>query len=477
MHPAAANGRGVRAPPVPGQLGDADAEDAVSEVLLRLHRQVESGRPPRNLQAAFFTGVRNASIDILRARSARPTVGLEAVQDAVGVDFSPFERAESAEDSVRLQEALGRMRGNYREAVVLRFGLGLTVPEIAEKMGISLPAAKKLVLRATAQARARLEAIDEHEFCAEMRDTAERAVFDREAVGVLGSEETKVLHAHFRHCGPCRSFLARLHEDLHELGSGLVVVSAVGARVGVVGRVRGWLESVGDGLGLAHDKARLTAYRLSGGFSSGDGTGAGMLAGSSQKLAAVCTVGAAGAAGCLASGLVGPGVGLGIGNAVQSPHRSPAPKVRPAPHHAARQVVAAPLVEPTEVPAPESSSAAASASTTTPKASAAARSDGQEAKPKAKESAEKGGKAEAKTAAAQVEQEFGFESESEGSSAPAPVEAPAPREATSSSTSSSSSSSPPAPSPAPAPAPSPSSSGGGSSSSSSGGSDFGSFEK
>ena len=185
-----------------GQLGDADAEDAVSEVLLRLHRQVESGPPPRNLQAAFFTGVRNASIDILRARSARPTVGLEAVQDAVGVDFSPFERAESAEDTVRLQEALGRMRGNYREAVVLRFGLGLTVPEIAEKMGISLPAAKKLVLRATAQARARLEAIDEHEFCAEMRDTAERAVFDREAVGSWARRRRRCCTRTFVTAGP-----------------------------------------------------------------------------------------------------------------------------------------------------------------------------------------------------------------------------------------------------------------------------------
>ena len=55
---------------------------------------------------------------------------------------------------------MARMRPNYREAIVLRFGLGLSVPEIAAQVGISLPAAKKLVLRSTAQIRARMEAIE-----------------------------------------------------------------------------------------------------------------------------------------------------------------------------------------------------------------------------------------------------------------------------------------------------------------------------
>ena len=62
------------------------------------------------------------------------------------------------------------MRPNYREAILLRFGVGLTVPEIAERLGISLPAAKKLVLRSTAQVRKRLESIEGAEFCPEMRD-------------------------------------------------------------------------------------------------------------------------------------------------------------------------------------------------------------------------------------------------------------------------------------------------------------------
>src|SRR6478672_3296990 len=58
-------------------LNRADAEDAVADVVIRLHKRIESGRAPDNLRAAFFTSVRNAAIDHLRSRNAKPTVALE----------------------------------------------------------------------------------------------------------------------------------------------------------------------------------------------------------------------------------------------------------------------------------------------------------------------------------------------------------------------------------------------------------------
>jgi RNA polymerase sigma-70 factor (ECF subfamily) len=162
-----------------GSLGRADAEDAVADVLIRLHRRMAEGRAPENLRAAFFTSVRNAAIDQLRSRSARPTAPLEAAAEAPALAAIPTERAESREDAVRLQEAIARMRGNYREAILLRFGLGLTVPEIAAHLGISLPAAKKLVLRATRQVKQRLESIEDAQFCPEMREAARHSLFER----------------------------------------------------------------------------------------------------------------------------------------------------------------------------------------------------------------------------------------------------------------------------------------------------------
>src|SRR3954452_5167904 len=64
-----------------GQLNHADAEDVVAEVLIRLHQRASRGHKPDNLRAAFFTSVRNAAIDQLRARGTHSTVGLDAARE------------------------------------------------------------------------------------------------------------------------------------------------------------------------------------------------------------------------------------------------------------------------------------------------------------------------------------------------------------------------------------------------------------
>lgn len=308
-------------------LSRADAEDAVAEVLIRLHRAAEEGRAPENLRAAFFTSVRNAAIDLLRSRAAKPTAPLEAAADAPALAAIPAERAESREEAVRLGEALRRMRGNYREAIVLRFGLGLSVPEIARHMGVSLPAAKKLVLRATAQVKKRLESIEGAEFCPEMRELARRSLLEKEASGLASEAEAEILRAHFQHCGSCRSFLARLHGALHELGAGALLGGlGADAKVGFFGHLSGW---AGDAIGGAQagvEKLRLAAYKAAGPLHSGDAGAAGALAGTSQKIVAICGAGAAATATCLATGAIGPGLGATAPPA--SSHDSPPAQVR-----------------------------------------------------------------------------------------------------------------------------------------------------
>jgi RNA polymerase sigma factor (sigma-70 family) len=358
-----------------GQLSRQDAEDAVAEVLIRLHRQVLAGKEPRNLRAAFLTGVRNASIDILRSREAKPTVALEAAADAVAPAAMPAEHAEAREDSVRLQEALKRMRGNYREAILLRFGLGLSVPEIASQLQISLPAAKKLMLRATRQVRERMTGIEGEEFCPEMRELARRSLFEKEASGIASEPETEVLRAHFAHCGPCRSFLAALHERLHDLGSSALLGLGAGwhldIHISLVERLSHWLGAGAQGLQAGVEKARHLAFRVSAPLQSGDGA-AGALLGGGQKVAAICGAGAAATATCLLTGAVGPGLGATAPPA--HAQHSPPPKVKrlaspspqlpattapalsaePGPEAQVPSPSSAPPREPTQTPSPSS---------------------------------------------------------------------------------------------------------------------------
>jgi RNA polymerase sigma factor (sigma-70 family) len=406
-----------------GSLNRADAEDAVSEVLIRLHKRVAEGRAPTNLRAAFFTSVRNAAIDQLRSRAAKPTVALEAAAEAASESASPVECAESREDAVRLQEALQRMRGNYREAIVLRFGLGLTVPEISRHLKISLPAAKKLVLRATQQVKKRLESIEGAEFCPEMRDMARKSLFEKEACGMASEAEGEILRRHFEHCGSCKSFLANLHQTLHEFGSLALVGATAGDhitnKVGLVDHLVHWIDGAARSAETGAGKMRLAAYKASGAFSSADGATAGALAGTSQKVIAICTAGAATTATCLATGVVGPGVGI---TAPAAKSQEPAAKVKTVDESPAPAPAPEPILEPAPEPAPEPEPAPVSDKP----------SHDQQSSPSKSPDASSSESAAAPAPVEQSHSEFGIEGGSSPAPAPAPAPAPSPSPAPSS---------------------------------------------
>lgn len=413
-----------------GSLNRADAEDAVSDVVIRLHRRMTEGRAPNNLRATFFTSVRNAAIDQLRSRSTKPTVALEAAADAPTSRAIPAESAEDRDDAARLQEALGRMRGNYREAIVLRFGLGLTVPEISRHLKISLPAAKKLVLRATRQIRKRLESIEGAEFCPEMRKLAEQSLFEKEASGLATEVESEVLRAHFAHCGSCRSFLTSLHDRLHDIGSTalLGLTAADGATGhGILERVAVVADTAGDAAQAGAWKLRHLVYKSSGVFQSGEGAAGGAMMGASQKIVAACTAGAAATATCVATGIVGPGINTPITNGQRDQEPPAKEKVLESPAPATVTVPEQPVVTSPST-ASEDSRAAAKAATL-------------ERRSKARSETAKT-TSSAQTQQAEAGGEFGFEG------APAPS---APSRSTAAPSTSTSTNSTPSPSPAPAP--------------------------
>jgi RNA polymerase sigma factor (sigma-70 family) len=395
------------------RLGRADAEDAVAEVLIRLHRRAEEGRLPDNLRAMFFTSVRNAAIDLLRARAARPaTVELEAA--AATPDAAPAlpERAESRERVGRLQEALARMRAGYRATILLRFGLGLTFPEIAAYFQISEAAAKKRVLRATAQVRKRMAAIEGEEFCPQMRELARGLAFEKEASGLAGEAEARALQAHFSHCGSCRSYLARLRAELHELGStalgALLGGDRIGAKLHALHQLGHWAGGAGDAAQAALERLRHLALRGSAPLSSGDGP-AGAVLGTGQKIAAVCGAGAAATATCVLSGAVGPGVGA----ATHDGHRAhrPPPKVK---RLSSQDAAPAPSPEALEVPSTEAtpSPGAGSGQSAAEQREAGGASA---SKPAAAASPSPGGASE-QSAAGAAPSEFGIEGGSSGAS-------------------------------------------------------------
>lgn len=406
-----------------GSLDRADAEDVVAEVIIRFDRLDAAGRPPERLRPAFFQSVRNASFDLLRYRGVRPTAPLEAAAAETSSVPGPEERAEAHEDLARLREAMARMRPGYREAIVLRFGLGLSVPEIAERLGISLPAAKKRVLRSTAQIRERMEAIEGRRFCPQMREITERAVIDGESAGICEEAEGAALRAHLEHCGECRGFLAALRSNLHELG-GIALLGAVASgKLGIAARLASGIHAVGEGAHSGAQRFRLASYRAGGAFRAEGADSVGLLAGSGQKIAALCTAGAASAGACIATGIVGPGLGVASHDPVEHHQTRPPAHVRQVAEPTPRPPMSYPATSP--VQSGEAASSAAAATAPQPRNSSPQPEHRTKAKPKTK--AESHTEAEPATASATEESQFGIEAES--SSAPvesAAAESPAP---------------------------------------------------
>lgn len=301
--------RYVRAHFGPG-LSPHDAEDVVSDVVAKLYFRLERGKEANNLNALFFTSVHNASVDLVRRRRRRPEVAIEAAADEESAAPEPVDRALATDTGALVREVLARIRPRYREALALRFGLGLNTVEIAQHQGISVTAAKKLVNRAAHETESELARLHEGERCPEAQDLIRQGVFSRTITEGPAAAQMDQLQRHLAHCGPCKSFLSQLR-GLHELaGTALVTGSAadvVSRQTGIAQHLSTWAGQLTDAGHAAADRARFAALRAGQHLTASDGASAGAITGTAKQITAICATGAA-AATCLTTGVVGPGI-------------------------------------------------------------------------------------------------------------------------------------------------------------------------
>ena len=103
---------------------------------------------------------------VARRRNARLERGMSqfvdeadtAMFEPVAADSSPSDQAQQLETSLRLEAAVERLPGDYRQVIALRTLEGLSFAEIAQRMGRSVDSVQKLWGRGLVQLR---KAIDE----------------------------------------------------------------------------------------------------------------------------------------------------------------------------------------------------------------------------------------------------------------------------------------------------------------------------
>jgi RNA polymerase sigma-70 factor (ECF subfamily) len=127
---------------------EAEAEDILQEVFIRVHRHLcclpEWGR----LESWIYQIARNLIIDHYRRR--RETV---EIPESLLVEVELPEEDPEAELALSLNEMIAELPEPYRQALILTEYQGLSQKELAESQGISLSGAKSRVQRAREKLR------------------------------------------------------------------------------------------------------------------------------------------------------------------------------------------------------------------------------------------------------------------------------------------------------------------------------------
>ena len=121
---------------------EAEAEDLLQEVFLRIHLNLCGLRDYSRLESWVFQIARNAIIDHYRSR--RDLVQIPEMLPAE----EPEEEDVEAELAPSLKEIVDELPAPYRQALVLTEYEGLSQVEMASCLGISISGAKSRVQRA-----------------------------------------------------------------------------------------------------------------------------------------------------------------------------------------------------------------------------------------------------------------------------------------------------------------------------------------
>ena len=129
---------------------DADAEDAVHDVFLRVASKcwdrVSRIENEMDLRNYLLRAVKNEALNIL-ARRSRKELSMEDVPEPVGAGDATFDAVCAQAGEKRLLETIRKLPDIYRDALYCRYVLQFSVSETARAMGQSVSATKKRLQR------------------------------------------------------------------------------------------------------------------------------------------------------------------------------------------------------------------------------------------------------------------------------------------------------------------------------------------
>jgi len=139
------------------RVGDeAEVEDILQEVLLRIHRHGDTLERAEHVHAWVYQIARNAIADSYRARGARAALTAALAGPGGAVEDAPAVGDPRAELAACLAPMIDRLPDAYGQAIALTEFEGLTQESAASRLGLSLPGMKARVQRARRRLKAML---------------------------------------------------------------------------------------------------------------------------------------------------------------------------------------------------------------------------------------------------------------------------------------------------------------------------------
>jgi RNA polymerase sigma-70 factor (ECF subfamily) len=149
------------------------AEDLSQETFVKVLNALDSYRAEYKFSSWIFKIANNAAIDQLR-RKELDTLSLDGAPDAVtperqeGTSLqisdgteSPLQELEARELGGQIEDAIAKLRPEYRSCIILRHVEGYPYEEIAEMLDLPLGTVKTYIHRARSELRTLLEHIKE----------------------------------------------------------------------------------------------------------------------------------------------------------------------------------------------------------------------------------------------------------------------------------------------------------------------------
>lgn len=266
------------------------------------------------IRSYVLTAVANQASKELRRRKRKPTAPLELVGGVPDAAETPEERVAAGERDRITRDLLTSLPPRRRAVMLLRYGWGLEPKQVCGLIGgLSPRAYRKEVTRGVDELTDKLRRLERGQWCSDREP-----LLKTYAAGLADDDQRRQAQAHLAHCRDCSEFVARLSGHLHDLGTAVVVPTAIDGidgHVSLVDRAADAADRARDGAAglLSRESSTSTGeigsqVAATGSARGAGAAGAGVLAklagvGTAGKVVAACLGGSAAMTACVAAGI------------------------------------------------------------------------------------------------------------------------------------------------------------------------------